>query len=191
MNSVGSRMQIVKKGVILSAILVGLVIGSCFYLKRSEESLKIQNFNYENDADDVEALFHKGDNFYWMIAGNPEYSVKFMLKHKTTSQEEKRQDLILKSAKINGKLVGFLAYHQMSAHVGRLLFLIVDQDFRKQGVAKKLLNFAVQDMVAMGDLKILLFTRSNNFKAQALYKSVGFKIIDSDEIGVWMSWYKK
>jgi ribosomal protein S18 acetylase RimI-like enzyme len=190
MKSVGSWMKTIKKLIIFSTIVVGLGLGSYFF-KQSEGSLKIQNFNFDTDADDVETLFHKGDNFYWMIAGNPEYSVKFMLKYKTTSQEEKTQNLILKSAKIDGKIVGFLAYYQMSAHVGRLLFLIVDQEFRKQGVAKKLLNFAVKDMVSMGDLKILLFTRSNNFKAQSLYKSIGFKIIDSDETGVWMSWYKK
>ncbi|OGB86332.1 hypothetical protein A3J41_03135 [candidate division TM6 bacterium RIFCSPHIGHO2_12_FULL_38_8] len=129
---------------------------------------------------------------YWMYAGSADgYSVKFMLEHATSSQYEKRHDLILKSAMIDGKLAGFLAYYPKSVHVWKLLFLIVDQDFRKQGIAKKLLSFAVKDMVARGALQVTLFTRNNNFKAQALYKNFGFKLTSSDAIGVWLSWHKE
>lgn len=183
-------MQIIKKLILFVVLVVSIGLGYYFWSKPSNDSLKIVDFNFERDAQAIDALFHKGDNFYWMIAGNPEYSVQFMLKHATSSQDEKRHDLILKSAMLDGNLVGFLAYHSKSVHVWRLLFLIVDQDFRKRGIAKKLLHFAVTDMIAHGALKITLFTRNNNFKAQALYKNFGFKVIDSDSIGVWLSWNK-
>ncbi len=182
----------IKKIIIFGLLILG--VGSGYYFwqlkQQPQDSLKIVDMVFERDADAIEALFHKGDNFYWMIAGNPDYSVKHMLEHRVNNRYEKRQNLILKSAFLDEKLVGFLAYFPKSKHVWQLLFLIVDQDFRKQGIAKKLLNFGVQAAVNQGALKVILFTRSNNFKAQAMYKNFGFKIIDKDDIGVWMSWSK-
>ena len=183
----------IKKFIIF--VLLALGVGAGYFLwqskQQSNDPLKIIDTNFERDGDAIDALFHKGDNFYWMIAGNPDYSVKFMLEHATTSQYEKRHDLILKSAFLDGKLAGFLAYYKMSQHVWRILYVIVDQDFRKQGIAKKLVQYALKACVNAGALKVILFTRSNNFKAQAMYKSFGFKIVDTqDDLGVWMSWLK-
>lgn len=193
MQSVGDLMQFsIKKIIVFVLFAIGCGAGYFFWQSQVQpkDALKIVDTHFERDADAIEALFHKGDNFYWMVAGNPNYSVKFMLEHATTSQYEKRHDLILRSAMIDGKLVGFAAYYKISQHVWRLLYLIVDQDFRKQGIAKKLLSSTVQEMVKRGALKVILFTRSNNFKAQAMYKKFGFKIVDTDELGVWMSWLK-
>ncbi|MBP6892106.1 GNAT family N-acetyltransferase [Candidatus Babeliales bacterium] len=183
---------IIKKIIIFVLIIIGCGAGYFYWQLKTQQNdtLKIIDTNFEHDADAIDALFHKGDNFYWMVAGNPDYSVKFMLEHATTSQYEKRHDLILRSAMIDGKLVGFAAYYKISQHVWRLLYLIVDQDFRKQGIAKKLLNSTIEEMVQRGALKVILFTRNNNFKAQSMYKKFGFKIVDTDEIGVWMSWLK-
>ena len=184
-------MQNNKKLILFALFLVGVACGCYVWRsKQSDNSLNIVGFNCDQDADAVDALIHKGDNMYWMIAGNPDYSVKFMLEYQTTSQQEKRHDLILKSAFFDDQLVGFLAYYPKSQHVWRLLFLIVDQNVRKQGFAKKLLNFAVQDMVKRGAFQISLFTRNNNLKAQALYKNYGFKLTSVDDIGVWLSWNK-
>ncbi len=193
MQSAGDLMQQSIKKII---IFVGFVFAiAAMYVvwqskNQSQDPLKIVDTVFERDGDAIDALFHKGDNFYWMIAGNPDYSVKFMVEHRTNSQHEKRDNLILKSAFLDDKLVGFLAYFKISQHVWRILYVIVDQDYRKQGIAKKLVNYGVQACVDKGALKVLLFTRNNNFKAQAMYKKFGFKIIDTDEIGVWMSWNK-
>lgn len=193
MQSVGDLMQHSIKKIIIFIVLVVAGTGGYFWWKsknQSNDTLKIIDTQFVRDVDAIDALFHKGDNFYWMIAGNSDYSVKFMVEHATSSQYEKLHNLILKSAFLDGKLVGFLAYFKISPHVWRILYIIVDQDFRKQGIAKKLLQYAVQACVDQGALKVILFTRSNNFKAQSMYKNFGFKIIDTDDIGVWMSWHK-
>lgn len=193
MQSVGDLMQPSIKKIIIFALFI-LVVGVGYFAWQSKQheqnSLKVVDTNFERDGDAIDALFHKGDNFYWMIAGNPNYSVKFMLEHASSSQSEKRHDLILKSAFLDDKLVGFLAYFKISKHVYRILYVIVDQDYRKQGIAKQLVHYGVSDCVKRGALKVILFTRSNNFKAQTMYKKCGFKIIETDEVGVWMSWNK-
>lgn len=150
----------------------------------------IRDLNATTDVNAIDALFHQGDNMYWMIKGSSKYNVAYMVENATSSQHEPLHNLILKVGVYENKVVGFLAYYPHSSHVWQLLFLIVDQEFRKQGFAKKLLVSAVDDMVKRGALKIILFTRSNNFKAQSLYKNFGFKITHGDDAGIWLSWHK-
>lgn len=170
-------------------LFFGIVLAGCglWYFawkpQQFDSSFCIRDFDYSRDHQAVEDLFNKGDNFYWMVAmeGGGSYSIDFMLRNKTSSQFETKRDLVMKVATIDGKLAGFMAYHPLSGRVWKLLFLIVDQDFRRQGVAKKILKYSVDDMMSRNALRIDLGTRNNNFKAQNLYKNFGFKYIDADD----------
>lgn len=178
---------------IFGLVFLSAVAGIGYYawsVQESKSSCKIEDFNYETDAAAVDALFHKGDNWYWMFMGFDEYSIDHMLRYKSPEQYQKRSIMVLKVAKVDGKIAGFLGYHPKSAYVWRLLFLLVDQDFRRQGIAKKLLNFAVEDMIHRGAIRVDLGTRDNNFKSQALYKKFGFKEVGTDPGFVHFSWYK-
>lgn len=180
---------------IIAGVLGGcLGIGYYFWLpKASDTSFVIRDFDYNPDHQAIEDLFHKEDNWYWMIStdNTKTYSIDFMLRYNTSSQQSKNRDMILKVATVHGKIVGFLAYYPLSQRVWQLLFLMVDQEFRRQGIARKLLDFAVRDMVGRGVLRINLATRNNNFRAQNLYKGYGFKLVDAnDNDFVHFSWYK-
>lgn len=183
---------------VMHKIIIGIVFIfslslTCYLLlgSKNQNDLQIQQFDYVKDAQAVDQLFHKGDNFYWMIAGNPDYSVDFMLKYATSSQYEKKHNMILKVAKLNEKVVGFLGYYPQSTHIWRLLFVLVDQDVRRQGVGKKMVKFALQDMVSKGALQIRLCTWDNNFKSQGLYKGLGFKFSHKEDSNVvWFTWNK-
>ncbi|MBP7854453.1 GNAT family N-acetyltransferase [Candidatus Babeliales bacterium] len=157
-----------------------------------QDALKIRSFNFDKDAASVDALFHKGDNWYWMIcnANSAHYSMDFFLRYQTSSQAEKKYDMVSKVATFDERVVGFLAYYPDSQRVWRLLFLIVDHDFRGQGIAKKLLKYAVEDMLHRGAIEIILYTRNNNFKAQSLYKNFGFKVLRSDSEGMHFIWHR-
>ncbi len=185
-------MRVMHK-IITAAIFIlcsGLIYYFCIY-QENKTDLQIKSFEYSKDAQAVEKLFHKGDNFYWMVAGNPNYSVDFMLKYATSSQYEKKQNMILKVAKLNDKVVGFLGYYPQSAHVWRLLFVLVDQDVRRQGVGKKIVKFALQDMVAKGAFQVRLCTWDNNFRSQGLYTGLGFKFSHKEDSNVvWFTWNK-
>lgn len=178
----------------LAVVIAGIGLGYVVWRSHQDSSgLQIKDFNYTKDAAVIDALFHKGDNLYWMLCNQSHatgYSIDFMLRNQTSSQQAKKHDLILKVATLEGKIVGFLAYYPESIHVWRLLFLMVDQDYRRQGIAKKLLKFVVVDMFARGALQIILATRNNNFRAQALYKNFGFSLVDSDYQFVHFSLHK-
>ncbi|MCX5924242.1 MAG: GNAT family N-acetyltransferase [Candidatus Dependentiae bacterium] len=184
-------MKNIKIKVLVVALMLGAGIGS--YLWHKSHVVEIQDFDFQKDSAKVDELFHKGDNWYWMIStgSSATYNVDFMLRHKTSSQYEKKHDMVVKVLKVGDNIAGFLAYYPLSEHVWQLLFLMVDQDFRRQGIAKKLLKFAVDDMVSRGAIKVSLATRNNNFKAQSLYKTFGFKLTSSDEEFVFFSWYKR
>jgi ribosomal protein S18 acetylase RimI-like enzyme len=181
------------------SILVALVITigiKYWYSKTTQEETGfiIRDFVYDKEHQKVDDLFHKHDNWYWMIStpSTNTYSIDFTLKYATSSQHAKKHDMIMKVATVEGNIAGFLSYYPESAKVWRLLFLIVDQDFRRQGVAKKLLRYAVDDMVKRGAIRVDIATRNNNFRAQSLYKNFGAKLVDSnDNDFVHFSWYKQ
>jgi ribosomal protein S18 acetylase RimI-like enzyme len=177
----------------LIGIVIACIAGYYFFKPQSSDSgFAVHDFNFEKDADFIKDLFAKGDNRYWLLneSINQSYSVDFLLRYKTSNQHSKNYDLIIKVVTVDGKFVGFLAYLPLSKLVWKLLFLAVDQDFRRKGMAKKMLNYAVQDMVHRGAIKIEIDTRVNNFRAQNLYLGYGCKITGSDQRFVHFAWHK-
>jgi len=190
-----------KKILITSALFIAITAISLYVFKpsffdRQNSGFVIREFNYDKDHQAVDDLFHKDDNWYWMIStqNTDTYSIDFTMKYKTSSQQIKKYDMILKVATVDGKVAGFCSYYPKIAgsnKVWQLLFLIIDQDFRRQGIAKKLLTYAVEDMAKRGAIRIDIATRNNNFRAQNLYKGFGAKLVDScDGDFVHFSWYK-
>tara|TARA_Y100000588_G_C14254452_1_gene924833 strand:+ start:665 stop:1237 length:573 start_codon:yes stop_codon:yes gene_type:complete len=175
---------------IISIVFI-VVIGVFFY--RQQQLDGICDMNYERDFSAIENLFHKGDNWYWMISDYSRkvgFSLEFMLKNKTSSQHLKLHDLITKVLYVEGKLAGFIGYYPKSPYTWQFLFLLVDQDFRGKGFAKQLLKYAVDDMVHRGAIKIDLVTRVDNARSQGLYQKFGFKKTGETEEHVLMAWRK-
>lgn len=170
---------------------IACLIGSIFFFYQRQAVDNIRDVVFAKDFAAINDLFHKGDNWYWMIcnANQNTYSVDWLLRYKTSSQHQKLHDLITKVIEIDSKIAGFIAYYPKSKYTWQFLFLLVDQDFRRQGIAKKLLTYAVKDMVSRGAIKIDLATRIENIKAQDLYKKFGFKLVATTEEHVLMAWH--
>lgn len=193
-------MKTLHKIIIFLLVILGFFGAYYFYNQRAQGStsgIQIRDFDYAKDHQAVDDMFHKGDNMYWMVStegAHPgySYSIDFMLRNKTSSQVERRNDMILKVATVDGQVAGFLAYYPVSQKVWKILFVLVDQDFRRKGIAKKITMYGVHDSIRRGALKVELGTRNNNFKAQGLYKSLGFKFTGEDPSTrfVHFVWYK-
>lgn len=190
------KKKFIAIGILIAISVLSAYVLKVYYFDKQKSGLIIREFNYEKDHQAVENLFHKDDNWYWMIStqNTDTYSIDFTMKYKTSSQQLKKNDMVLKVAILDGKLAGFCSYYPKimgSTKVWQLLFLIIDQDFRRQGIARKMLTYAVEDMVKRGAIRIDIATRNNNFRAQNLYKSFGAKLVDSDDGDfVHFSWYK-
>ena len=76
------------------------------------------------------------------------------------------------SAKKDKNIVGFIGV-QLIADEAHILHMAVDPDFRGQGIAKTMMEFALN----FSAKKWFLEVRAGNSAAQRLYESYGFKVI--------------
>jgi ribosomal-protein-alanine N-acetyltransferase len=72
-----------------------------------------------------------------------------------------------------GKLAGYMIYSRVLDEM-ELLTIAVDEKFRKNGFARKLINLMFENAGRAGICRIFLEVRPSNTAAQTLYKSVGF-----------------
>lgn len=191
------KKKLIIVGLFIACIGISFYIFKIPYFGKDYFGFAIREFNYDRDHGAVDALFHKDDNWYWMIStqNTDTYPLDFVLKNKTSSLHIKKNDMIMHVATMDGQIAGFCSYYPKisgSNKVWQLLFLIVNQDFRRQGIARKLLTYAIKDMAKRGAIRIDIATRNNNFRAQNLYKNFdGVKLVDSDDGDfVHFSWYK-
>lgn len=151
----------------------------------------IVNYVESRDKTAIKKMFK--DDWHLLISDESmnSYSVDFMLDNRSNSQHTKTNKLILKVLRERGKTVGFLAYYPKSAYWWHLLFLVVDQDYRKKGYASKMLQYFIDDSIARGAIKLSIFTRLANSKARALYEGkFGFKdVAHYDNKYMDLVWY--
>jgi putative acetyltransferase len=80
-------------------------------------------------------------------------------------------------AEIDGRIAGNAGLKQLAPmrckHVG-VLFVGVHPDFQRRGVGRALMQHLIAHAKAQGLVRLELYVRSDNHKAQALYESLGF-----------------
>jgi len=77
-------------------------------------------------------------------------------------------------ARINRKLAGYIDYEILEGHA-KILGLAVLAEFRNRGVAKALVNAALNAIQASGFRRVFLFVAKDNAVAQKIYLELGFK----------------
>ncbi len=91
---------------------------------------------------------------------------------------------VAKIAHDGGKTVVAYIIFWVVADEAHILNIAVHPDFRRQGIAKSLLVFALDRIEEMDGRGIFLEVRRSNIAAQMLYKKFGFR-----EIGVRKGYY--
>jgi len=80
-------------------------------------------------------------------------------------------------AETDKKLVGYILGHSRANKSGLIKTLVVDPNYRQQGIGKELMNFTIQRLEREGVKEIFLHTRRKNRVAVSLYKKLEFRII--------------
>lgn len=158
--------------------LAGLGAGLGYYYT-SYATQGVYEYDPSIDRDFIINLFK--NDWYWLIsdASAKDYSVERMLDYRASSREH-TGDLILRVYRVQSKPVGFLAYFPGELFVWYILFCAVDKAHRSKGYARKMMNYALEDVKKRGARVVRLITRADNLPAQKLYKSLGFKQIWTD-----------
>ncbi len=102
-----------------------------------------------------------------------------------TDRLSKEESVVLLAVeKVSGKAAGFIqlfpSFTSIAAdHTWILNDLFVDSVFRRQGLARALMNAAKDFAQSTGAVRLGLMTAHTNTQAQALYESLGYKM-DTD-----------
>jgi len=159
--------------IITRGVLVGICAGSLAYWYQNRSQDSILDFNPERDTAFILDSFKR--DWYWLVEGD-DYSPEYLLKYKASSQKpEHIGNVTIKVGYHDKKPVGFVVYFMKNFYLGDLRFIDLNPEFRSQGWAYKLLDYAVKDLIKRGAVKIELVTRTTNFSAQKLYTRYGFR----------------
>ncbi len=97
---------------------------------------------------------------------------------KSALQEKK---MYLLFAQVNGKIIGvsgaLVDDFEKMKHRALIISIYVLPEFRKQGVAKELLQALMDRLAQNGIAQVRLFVETQNDDAIGLYKSLGFKTV--------------
>lgn len=139
----------------------------------------ISRYSPERDRADIIRVF-KQDQYF--LSTDPHYPVEYMLDTRSSDTSVlHRGNLQLYVLRKQGAFVGFTAFHKMRSDLGRILFVAVDRNFRNSGYGRQLTQFAMRQLLGEGAHHIILTTRVENFSAQRIYETCGFKLSGQDK----------
>jgi ribosomal-protein-alanine N-acetyltransferase len=99
-------------------------------------------------------------------------------------------DKIIKNAAIfsifkNTHLKAFIAYYDNDPlkDLAFLTMIAVDEDSRKRGLGKSLLEISIKEIEGQGFRRYGLEVKKNNIKAMELYSKYGFEYLETREDG--------
>jgi ribosomal protein S18 acetylase RimI-like enzyme len=168
-----------KKHFIAGLAFIGVIAVSLTIYWTAREHMHIVKYNGATHRQQVLKLFE--DNWSWLIS-SPDYSAEHMLDTQSSSKApENYGNLTSYVYEIDHNVVGFTAFYEKSFYKAQILFLVVDEKIRRQGIAEKLLRFDLQQLKKAHYTVIELVTKVTNTRAQSLYQKVGFKEIWRDD----------
>lgn len=187
--------RILKRAGIPLILSAGIAAGISLVLytnisQRTRTHIRIEAYTPQRDEAQTVAMFQ--ENWYWMIPFAPEeYQLERRLAEGISDLDPAvSKPMTVMVARSEDTVVGLVAYYQKTKRKGFILFLITDQRVRRSGVAKQLLAHAVKDLQSRGSTVVELGTKTDNIRAQSLYRSQGFIETRRDD-SVGFMWFEK
>jgi ribosomal protein S18 acetylase RimI-like enzyme len=166
-----------KKWIIILLLGLGAVVGTgcVYYCGTHEAALATGIYELDKNRDSAFIIKAFKDDWHWLVEGTS-FSPQQMLETRGYPQNGLiRNNLSIKAGYEDGKPTGFVAYYMKSMFGGRILFIWVAPEFRSKRWGRRLLDYAVQDLLKRGATRIELVTRIDNEASQRLYNRYGFK----------------
>lgn len=181
------RSNFVKKLVVFILLLGG--IASTLWLYNSYVAKREGIYTYRPELDRGFILKVFKENWYWLV-NSYDYSPEHTFDNLASDREPANKgNLKVKVYYSSSEPAGFVAYYQKPFYEGFVLFLAVDKKFRSRGFARKLLQYAIDDLKNRGSIVIRLITRVDNKAARKVYEGMGFQSIGTD--GEFITYEKK
>ncbi|KKS68530.1 MAG: Ribosomal-protein-alanine acetyltransferase [candidate division TM6 bacterium GW2011_GWE2_42_60] len=170
-----------------------LILGFCmaliggigfWYWRPASTDPALQFYQEKRDRSALVALFN--ENWFWLDNRPQAEGLAAFNEHldKITNPEEEAKPTKMSWLvySVDGRARGFTSYFMRipELKIGKILYLAVQKEYRSQGIARKLLNKAISTLKEMGARTIEITVRLENYPAQNLYRSLGFRPIGSD-----------
>lgn len=177
---------------LISSLLQSILPGGCIVNDLS--SVEVTDFDAEKDFEQAKELLQ--ENWQELVGDQPctdqlciMYADYFFKDKKSANYRP--YPLLLKTIKNTGGLIGFIGYVLYDSanndrdsvgpcmmnpplDRGHIEILAIDSAYRKKGLAKKLLEYAIQDLTQKGAKKINVGVQYDNQSAIKLYRKLGF-----------------
>jgi ribosomal protein S18 acetylase RimI-like enzyme len=177
-----------KKYIVLFAALFSIIIAAFFLKVRfrgKKENLVVIRTYEKNDQKAVLNMLY--DNWFWLIEGEcrkEDYDFKKQLDEKRTDSCN-GEELNIKVITVDGMVAGYSTYHRyFDDKIIKIQFLCIEKKYRRMHLAEKLVKNVIEEIFSKDEVEmIILTTRSENIRAQNLYKKLGFEEIQKEEDG--------
>lgn len=153
------------------------IISSVYYWYSRRSAEPIYTYDATKDRQSLIDIFKQ--NWFWLTT-NPdaEDAVKsFEHNIDTLSSSNSpfdRGNLMIKVYRDQEHAQGFIAYYRSGWATAKILYIGVNEKYRRRGYAEALMKYALDDLKKQGFTHVELFTRIINERAQNLYKKYGF-----------------
>lgn len=169
------KFQKINRFFIPIALCLGFV-GSYYWLHVSGES--IYPYDAARDRSALIKIFKQ--NMFWLTNDAQEATAmaSFEQNIDTNSSSDSwldRGNLSTYVYRDNEATKGFVSYHKVTSSTARILYIAIDETYRRRGYAEKLLVYALNNLKNQGFERVELVTRLVNKRAQGLYKKLGFR----------------
>lgn len=155
---------------ILSLSLCGLV----FWLYNDNPKPKVKIVSYDERYFDPLVKIMT-DNHFW-ISERREFSPHRVLRWRAPQDDPDRKgEASIDVALLDDVPAGFIAYYMKSKMNGYIWLLAVDETYRGQGIAQKLMEHGLEALKKQHAKFISISVRTINTPAINLYKKLGFK----------------
>lgn len=147
-----------------------LFIAGCSSKTRTKEGL----YPYDAELDRAFMLKHFKEDRFWLVADES------YMYDPVDTLDTGIHGIVKKPVKFfvyykDQKPVAFISYYHESPLFGKIQFVDVDEQYQRQGIAKKMIRSVIDRMRGEGIRSIEIVTRLINIPALTLYEKIGFK----------------
>lgn len=161
-------------------------------------SVEYLDYKKERDFTDIDNLMEKYK--FWLFHGDykkgecPLYPNFEKLTHVSDFDLHVDVPYGIKVARIDGRSVGFITYYisenkyakaDEPKKIGRIHLVCVEENYRRLGIAKRLIEDVMNFFKENNCQKAYLVTRPENIRAKGLYYKLGFNEMNNQENNVF------
>lgn len=173
---VAQKFQKLNRLLIPVTLCLAVVVGSYYWLQVASEP--IYPYDAAKDRESLIKIFKQ--NMFWLTNDTNEKSAVESFEYSIDSASSSdswmdRGNLLTYVYRDNEATKGFVSYHKVSSSLAKILYIAVDDTYRRRGYAEKLLIYALDNLKRKGYERVELVTRLVNKRAQGLYKKLGFR----------------